>query len=46
VHRYPDETGARPEPEPSAAEVRTWIAEIEVLKSDFERWLEQREAQR
>jgi len=45
VHRYPDETGAPPEPEPSTAEVRTWIAEIEALKADFERWLAQREAQ-
>jgi uncharacterized protein len=45
VHRYPDETGAPPEPEPSAAEVRTWIAELAALKADLERWLAQREAQ-
>jgi HEPN domain-containing protein len=44
VHRYPDETGAEPEPEPSAAEVQAWIAEIEALKGDFERWLSEREA--
>jgi len=39
VHRYPDETAAEPEPEPSVAEVKAWIEEIEVLKADFERWL-------
>jgi len=44
VHRYPDESGAPPEPEPSSIEVRAWIAEIEALKADFERWLEAREA--
>jgi uncharacterized protein len=44
VPRYPDEPGAPPEPEPSAAEVRTWIAEIDALKADSERWLAQREA--
>jgi uncharacterized protein len=38
VHRYPDETGAEPEPEPSVAEVEAWIGEIEALKADFERW--------
>jgi uncharacterized protein len=42
VHRYPDETGAPPEPEPSAAEVRVWLAEINALKADFERWLAER----
>jgi uncharacterized protein len=41
VHRYPDGTGAEPEPEPSVAEVEAWIEEIEVLKADFERWLGQ-----
>ena len=34
-----------PPPVPSVAEVRAWIAEIEALKADFERWLAQREAQ-
>ena len=43
VHRYPDETGGPPEPEPSVAEVQAWIAEIEALKGDFERWLSERE---
>ncbi len=43
VHRYPDEAGAPPEPEPSAAEARAWIVEIEALKTDFERWLAARE---
>jgi uncharacterized protein len=44
VHRYPDETGAQLEPDPSAAEVQAWIAEVATLKADFERWLSQREA--
>jgi hypothetical protein len=30
---------------PSVAEARAWIAEVETLKADFERWLAQREAQ-
>jgi HEPN domain-containing protein/predicted nucleotidyltransferase len=44
VHRYPSESGASPEPEPSATEAQAWIAEIEGLKADFERWLAEREA--
>ena len=44
VHRYPDEHGAPSEPEPSADEAQAWIAEIEALKADFERWLAEREA--
>jgi len=44
VHRYPHESGAPAEPEPAATEVRAWIAEIEALKADFERWLAAREA--
>lgn len=44
VHRYPGEAGAPSEPEPSAAEALAWIAEIEALKADFERWLAGREA--
>ena len=44
VHRYPDESGAPPEPEPSAIEVRAWIAEVVALNADFERWLTAREA--
>jgi uncharacterized protein len=46
VHRYPDETRASPEPMPAVGDVRSWIAEVEALKADFERWLAQREAQR
>jgi HEPN domain-containing protein len=45
VHRYPGETGAPPEPVPATSDVKSWIAEIEALKADFERWLAQREAQ-
>lgn len=44
VHRYPGESGAPQEPEPSATEVQAWIAEIEALKADLERWLAAREA--
>ena len=44
VHRYPGEEGASSEPEPAATEVQAWIAEIEALKADFERWLAAREA--
>lgn len=36
--RYP---GERPVPVPSAVEVEGWIAEIEALKADFERWLDE-----
>jgi hypothetical protein len=42
VHRYPNEAGDPPEPEPSAAEVQAWIAEIQALKANFERWLAER----
>jgi HEPN domain-containing protein len=44
VHRYPGESGAPAEPEPAATEVQAWIAEIEALKADSERWLAAREA--
>ena len=45
AHRYPEEDQSRPPPpEPSVAEARAWIAEVETLKADFERWLEGREA--
>jgi uncharacterized protein len=43
AHRYPEEDLSRPPPpEPSVAEAQTWIAEIEALKADFERWLRER----
>jgi HEPN domain-containing protein len=46
AHRHPDEDlSRRPPPLPSVTEARAWIAEVEVLKADFERWLAQREAQ-
>ena len=41
AHGYPIEDGREPIAEPSAAEVRDWIAEVEGLKADFERWLKQ-----
>jgi predicted nucleotidyltransferase/HEPN domain-containing protein len=44
VHRYPTESDAPPEPEPSATEVRVWIDEVEQLKADLERWLNDRGA--
>jgi HEPN domain-containing protein len=45
AHRYPEEDLSRPPPpEPSVAEARAWIAEMEALKVDFERWLAAREA--
>jgi HEPN domain-containing protein len=44
LHRYPGETRGPPEPEPQVSEVRIWIAEIESLKADFERWLAESEA--
>ena len=40
VFRYP---GERRPPIPSVAEVRTWIAEIEALRAEFETWLRQRD---
>ena len=40
--RYP--TPHEPPPLPSLEQIDAWIAEIEVLKADFERWLAQREA--
>jgi uncharacterized protein len=47
AHRYPGEEGGRvPPPVPSVAEARAWIAEVEALKVDFERWLAAREAGR
>jgi uncharacterized protein len=46
AHRYPGEEHGRPPPPlPSVSEARTWIAEVEALNADFERWLAQREAQ-
>jgi uncharacterized protein len=44
AHRYPLEDGREPIAEPSIAEVRGRIAEVEALKADFECWLAQREA--
>ena len=45
AHRYPDEEFSRPPPPvPSVSEARAWVAEVEALKADFERWLAQREA--
>jgi len=44
VHRYPGEAGASPEPMPAVEDVKSWIAEVDALKADFERWLEAREA--
>ena len=41
AHCYPPEPSQERVPEPSAAEVQTWIAEVEGLKVDFERWLAQ-----
>ena len=47
AHRYPGEEGGRaPPPVPSVAEARAWIAEVEALKVDFERWLAARETGR
>jgi HEPN domain-containing protein len=40
--RYP--IPHEPPPVPSRDDIDSWIAEIEVLKADFERWLAQREA--
>jgi predicted nucleotidyltransferase/HEPN domain-containing protein len=43
IWRYPEEPGQPPPPpEPSVAEARAWLAEVRVLKTDLERWLEQR----
>jgi HEPN domain-containing protein len=45
AHRYPgEEDGRPPPPVPTVTEARAWIAEVEALKADFERWLAQREA--
>ena len=44
VHRYPDETGAAPEPMPAVEDVKSWIAEVDALEANFERWLAAREA--
>jgi HEPN domain-containing protein len=38
--RYPAD--AAPEPEPTASDIDAWVPEIEDLKADFERRLEQR----
>jgi uncharacterized protein len=46
VHRYPDETGASPEPIPAVGDVKGWIEEIEALKADFERWLKEKNRRR
>jgi HEPN domain-containing protein len=46
AHRYPGEEHGRPPPPlPTVSEARTWIAEVEALKADFERWLADRERQ-
>jgi uncharacterized protein len=46
AHRYPGEEHGRPPPPlPSVAEARAWVAEVEALKADFERWLAQRAGQ-
>jgi uncharacterized protein len=45
AHRYPLEDGREPIAEPSVAEVQGWIAQVEGLKADFERWLAERDAQ-
>jgi HEPN domain-containing protein len=42
-YRYP--TPHEPPRIPSRDQLEAWIAEIESLKADFERWLAQREAQ-
>ena len=42
--RYPVDDLSLARPEPSVAEVRDWMAEVELLRADFERWLEAREA--
>lgn len=45
AHRYPEEEqGRSPPPLPSVSEAREWLAEVEALKADFERWLAAREA--
>jgi HEPN domain-containing protein/predicted nucleotidyltransferase len=44
VHRYPGESGSPPEPEPAAKEVQAWIAEIQALEADFQRWVVERKA--
>jgi uncharacterized protein len=44
VWRYPGEEGQPPPPpQPEVAKVQAWIAEIEALKAEFERWLRARE---
>jgi HEPN domain-containing protein len=40
--RYPSEQGE--EAIPTVSEIDAWIAEVEALKADFERWLAEREA--
>jgi uncharacterized protein len=41
AHRYPEEDLSRPPPpEPTLAEAPAWIAEVEALKADFQRWVE------
>ena len=42
AHRYPEEPGQEPIPEPSVAEAEAWLDEVAALKADFERWLEAR----
>lgn len=44
VHRYPGETEASAEPMPAVEDVKGWIAEVDALKADLERWLATREA--
>ena len=44
AYRYPSPPGAELPPVPSSDDVRHWLAEIDQLIADFERWLESREA--
>jgi hypothetical protein len=40
AHRYREEKLSRPPPPVSSvAEAQTWIAEVEALEADFQRWL-------
>ena len=42
AYRYPSPPGAELPPMPSSDDVRRWLAEIDQLVADFERWLETR----
>jgi uncharacterized protein len=39
AHRYPEDEGQEPIPEPSVIEARAWIEEVGALKAAFEEWL-------